>query len=198
MSGDESTRLAGRAGVIECSIVPWDTDVFGFPVGQVTHIDFEDDEDAGEVLGSFERWCVANDVRLVSCRLDHLRLRESMVLEELGFRFIETVYRPRFDRFGGVDTPKQAIEVTEATAADVVAIEEIASHAFTTGRFRLDRRLPPELSDRRYATWVRNSLESADQTVLKGVIGDEIVGFFIVEARPNRSVYWHLTAVAPA
>src|SRR3954453_4283378 len=179
MSGDESIRLEGRAGVIECTMVPWDTDVFGFPIAQNTRVDFDDNGDVGDGLASFERWCAANDVRLVSCRLDHLKLRESMALEELGVRFVGTVYRPRFDRFGSVDAPKRAIEVAEATVADATAIEEIASHAFTTGRFRLDRRLPGELSDRRYATWVRTSLESADQTVLKGVIGDEIVGFFI-------------------
>jgi L-amino acid N-acyltransferase YncA len=121
-----------------------------------------------------------------------------MALEELGFRFIETVYRPRFDRFGSIGAPRHLIDVTEATSADATTIEEVASHAFTTGRFLLDSRLPPELSDRRYATWVRNSFESAEQTVLKAEIEGDFVGFFIVEERADRSVYWHLTAVAPA
>ena len=40
MSPDDSTRLEGRAGVIECSMVPWDATVFGFPVAQVTRQPF--------------------------------------------------------------------------------------------------------------------------------------------------------------
>jgi ribosomal protein S18 acetylase RimI-like enzyme len=148
-------------------------------------------------LDAFQTWCRGHDVRLVSCRLDHLQLRESMALEELGFRFIEMVYRPRFDAFEGIATPRHHITITEATPTDAAAIEEIAYTAFTTGRFLLDRRLAPELSDRRYASWVRTSFESPEQTVLKAEVGGDLVGFFIVEHRSDQTVYWHLTAVAP-
>ncbi len=33
--------------------------------------------------------------------------------------------------------------------------------------------------------------------MLKATIEDKLAGFFIVEAKPDQSVYWHLTAVAP-
>ena len=102
MTADGSIRLEGHGAVIECSMVPWDTEIFGFPVAQVTRVELDERADATDVLEAFDSWCLDHDVRLVSCRLDHLQLRESMALESLGFRFIETVYRPRFDAFGGV------------------------------------------------------------------------------------------------
>jgi RimJ/RimL family protein N-acetyltransferase len=120
-----------------------------------------------------------------------------MALEEFGFRFIETVYRPRLERFDDVAAPRHDIRIAEASPSDAVAIERVAASVFTTGRFRLDERLPPELSDRRYSRWVANSLESSEQTVLKADVGSELVGFFIVEHRSDGSVYWHLTAIAP-
>jgi GNAT superfamily N-acetyltransferase len=197
MSADGWTRLERAGAFLECSLVPSDSEMFGFPVAQISHLELDDGSDPETLLDAFEAWCVAHDVRLVSCRLDHLRLRESMALEELGFRFIEMVYRPRFDGFESIATPRHDIQVTEATPADAAGIEEIAYNAFTTGRFLLDHRLAPELSNRRYASWVRTSFESTEHTVLKAEVGGDLVGFFIVEHRPDLSVYWHLTAIAP-
>jgi GNAT superfamily N-acetyltransferase len=120
-----------------------------------------------------------------------------MALEGLGFRFVEMVYGPRLTDLGSVAEPRHAIDVAVAGPGDLDAIQAIAYDAFTTGRFLLDWRLPGELSRRRYATWVRNSLDAPDQTVLKAEVDGGLVGFFIVEPRPDRSMYWHLTAVAP-
>ena len=194
----QRTRIEKDGAIIECSLVPWDSDIFGFPVAQVGSIELEDGADGSRALQEFEAWCADQGVRLASCRLDHLQLRESMALEGIGFRFVEMVYTPRIDSFDAIDAPRLPIQVAEATPDDLPSIEEIAHSAFTTGRFLLDWRLPPELSNRRYATWVRNSFDSLDQHVLKAEVDGDLVGFFIVEQRPDRSVYWHLTAIAPA
>jgi RimJ/RimL family protein N-acetyltransferase len=193
----DPTRLERAGATLECSLVPWDSEIFGFPVAQISHVEFDDDARPEALMDAFEGWCVDHEVRLVSCRLDHLQLRESMALEARGFRFIETVYRPLFDRFESIDAPQHDIRVSEATPDDVPRIQEVAHDAFTTGRFRLDGRLPQELSNRRYASWVRSSFTSSEQTVLKAEIGGDLVGFFIVEHRQDQSAYWHLTAVAP-
>ncbi len=191
------TRMEIDGAAIECSLVPWDSEIFGFPVAQIGRIELADGVDGATVLQEFDAWCTAQHVRLVSCRLDHLQLRESMALEGIGFRFVELVHVPRFDSFESIEEPRHAVQIAEATPDDLDAIQAIAHSAFTTGRFLLDRRLPPELSKRRNAAWVRNSLDAPDQTVLKAEIDGDLVGFFIVEQRPDRSVYWHLTAVAP-
>jgi RimJ/RimL family protein N-acetyltransferase len=191
-------RLEENGAVIECFLVPWDTEAFGFTVAQIGHVVLGEGARADAVLEEFDRWCAGRAVRLVSCRLDHTQLRESMALEGHGFRFVEMVYGPRLDELERVTEPRQVIEVSEAKEGDLPSIEDIAGSAFTTGRYLLDWRLPPELSNHRYATWVRNSFDDPGQRVLKAEIDGRLVGFFIVETRPDQSVYWHLTAIAPS
>ena len=185
--------------MLECHAVPWDTEVFGFPVAEIGDARLGDGANAEvvEVLQALDAWCAEHGVELVSCRLDNLQLRESMALEALGFRFVETVFEPRMELDAEIAQPRRAIRVEEAGPHDSGAIDEIARDAFTTGRFLLDPRLPPELSGARYANWVRTSLEMPSHRVLKAHINGALFGFFIVEHRNDGTVYWHLTAVAP-
>jgi RimJ/RimL family protein N-acetyltransferase len=126
------------------------------------------------------------------------RLRESMLLEESGFRFVEMVYRPALRPLPVFDASGESVVVGEASPGDLPGIESIAGSAFTTGRFFVDWRLDRDASNRRYRRWVRNSFDDAQHRVLKATLDGDLVGFFIVEHRPDRSVYWHLTAIAPA
>jgi RimJ/RimL family protein N-acetyltransferase len=197
MNLQDETRLESQGAVIESSLVPWDSEIFGFPVAQITRFEIAENAPTAPILAEFETWCATHDVRLISCRLDHLQIRESMILEDAGFRFVETVYVPRFVSFTEIAAPTHDLQVAEATPQDTARIEDVAYAAFTTGRFLLDHRLPPELSRRRYANWVRTSFGSANQIVLKAESEGDLVGFFIVEHRPDKSVYWHLTAIAP-
>lgn len=194
----ESTRIERGSGVLECHLVPWDSDVFGFPVADVARLELPEAPDADLLLEALDAWCADHGVRLVSCRLDHARLRESMALEGLGFRFVEVVYEPRFELDAAIDRPGRDIEIATADPGDAPAIEAIAQEAFTTGRFLLDQRLPSALSGARYAYWVRSSLRTPAHAVLTATHQGQLVGFFIVERRTDGTMYWHLTAVAPA
>ena len=84
MSLEGSARFEGAGAILECSLVPWDTEIFGFPVAQIDRIELAEGADPTEVLEAFDGWCADQAVRLVSCRLDHGRLRESMALEATG------------------------------------------------------------------------------------------------------------------
>jgi RimJ/RimL family protein N-acetyltransferase len=44
---------------------------------------------------------------------------------------------------------------------------------------------------------VQNSFADPRHEVLKATIAGDLVGFFIVEDRPDAGAYWHLTAIAP-
>jgi ribosomal protein S18 acetylase RimI-like enzyme len=193
----DPTRFDVGGAALDCSLVPWDTETFGFPVAQIDRLELPEGTDHAALLARFDSWCDEREVRFVSCRLDHTKLRESMALEERGFRFVEMVYGPRLAPLDAIDDPRHRIRIGEAEGGDVAAIERIAASAFSTGRFLLDWRLPSELSHRRYASWVRRSHARPDQTVLKAELDDELIGFFIVEHRADLSVYWHLTAVSP-
>jgi len=183
---------------IRFGLVPWDTDIFGFPVAEIAELSLPPGTDGATALGPFLAWCATHEVRLAVCRLDHDRLHESMALEEAGFRFIESVHAPRFELDRPVDPPDRTLRVRRARPGDLEALQAIAASAFTTGRYLVDWRLPPELNHRRYAAWVGNAIRSSDQVVLVAEDDDTLVGFFIVERRPDGTEYWHLTAVAPS
>ena len=195
----EPRSLQAGDARLDWHVVPWDTATFGFGVADITRLELGTSAAAAEDLfAALEAALRDSGVRLASCRIDHRRLRESMALESHGFRFVELVYQPRRAQLDVVPPPAHRIEVRPATAADLDAVEAIAGAAFTTGRFVLDHRLLPELSDRRYAAWVRSSFAGTTQDVLVAELDGALVGFFIVEIRPEGRVYWHLTAIDPA
>lgn len=196
----ETTRIAVGDAILEAFVVPWDSTAFGFPVAEVSRFELPEGQSGVAALQGLDAWCADRGVRFVSCRLDHARLRESMALEERGFRFVETVYMPRFE-FGPtaeLAEPGQPIEIERAGEEHLPAVERLAREAFTTGRFLLDWRLDRDVSGRRYAAWVRSAFGGSQQVVLLARAAGALVGFFIVERRPDSSVYWHLTAIAPA
>jgi len=177
--------------------VPWDTEIFGFPVVQIREMELRDG-DPQPAFSEFERWCHGLGSRLVCCRLSHDRLRESGFLEQRLFRFIEMVYQPRFDGLNEAESLGEEVQIAVAEAADISEIEAIARVAFLTGRHVIDPRLDPRLGHDRYSIWIRNSLKNSRHQVVKALVGDRIAGFFIVEERADRTAYWHLTAIAPA
>jgi len=182
---------------LKYSLVPVDSDIFGFPVAQVSSLDLATDEGAGDDFLSFEAWRDRHAVRLVYCRLDHTRLQESMFLEARGFRFVELVYRPRFEAVQSLAFADQGLQIRPAAERDLPEIEAIAQSAFSTGRYALDWRLDPTLGQRRYSAWARSACAHPSQRLLQAEADGHIVGFFVTEALPDKRCYWHLTAVAP-
>jgi RimJ/RimL family protein N-acetyltransferase len=124
-------------------------------------------------------------------------LRESMLLEDAGFRFIEMLYQPALERPASIESRREAaLGVRPATAADLPRVLEIAGSAFRNERFHIDPRLPGELSDRRYQNWARSSLAHETQRLFLVGDGELVVAFFVTETLPDGTVYWHLNAVA--
>lgn len=178
-------------------MVPWDTEIFHYPVAQIDRINISDKELFAKEYRKFESWRDANNLGLISCRLSHNLLCESMLLEENEFRFIEMVLHPKLENFDGLNIPHQGLEVALADQHDLCAIRVIAESAFNNERFHVDPRLDPECGNHRYGRWVAYSMDHPTQRLLKVIDDGKLVGFFIVELKDDRSVYWHLTAVSP-
>lgn len=194
----QTSRITTPGVDLEYSLVPWDSDIFGFPVAQIERIVVKQGADPDVGMRQFRSWLELNEVRLVSCRLGSDRLRESMLLEANGFRFVEMVYGPTLSPIPDIGHDDDSLAIVEARHEDLAAIETIAASAFATGRFLIDWRLDGSASHRRYQAWVRNSFDDVRQTVLMATADNGLIGFFVVEDRPDRSVYWHLTAISPS
>lgn len=176
---------------------PWDTAIMGYPVWQITHMEVRA-RCVGEALRDFETARDQAGVRLISCRLPHARLTDSIFLEEHGFRFIEMLYQPELalvpGQAGGDFVP---LSVRRALDVDLPNIIKIAGKAFVNERFHIDPRLGPELGNQRYRNWVRNSFNHPDQRLYVLNDGTKIVAFFITEMQSDDVCYWHLNAVSP-
>lgn len=194
---DNRFELNTESLTLRACLVPWDGDAFGFPVAQIQDIHIKGPGGAMQDYGTFQDWLDCQDVRIVSARLPHQRLSESIFLEANSFRFVETVLHPVMENIQGLDIPAEDLLITPATNEDLPLLQDIAENAFGHERYHVDPRLDPRLANIRYGRWVRNSLADARQRLLKVMNGDTLVALFIVETRNDRSAYWHLTAIAP-
>lgn len=176
---------------------PWDSAVFGYPVLQINELEVRD-KGAQADMAAFETARDRLGAGLVSCRLGCEKLRESMLLETHGFRFVEMLYQPELEDLQDCRLDDEAgLEVSRATVADVPVIEGIAGSAFRNERFHVDPRLDPSLGDERYRSWTRNALGHPSQRLSAVRDGERLVAFFVTETQPDGTCYWHLNAVAP-
>lgn len=190
-------RLDSQSLRMAWSEAPWDSRVCGYPVLQITHIEVLG-SDARSELKLFEDERDQLGTGLVSCRLPHDRLKESILLEEHGFRFIEMLYQPEFDLSKlAVEKDDELLKISPAGEADLPALMEIARTAFHNERFKVDPRLDPAISDLRYQNWVASSLNHPSQELFVISNNQKIIAFFVTEMLGDGTCYWHLNAVAP-
>lgn len=201
MSGKDRALAGGAiehdALSLQWSEAPWDSVLFGAPVLQIEHIAVRG-EGASGAMSRFNAARDAGGSPFVSCRLPHDKLRESMLLEQHGFRFIEMLFQPEYPDLQRAELlDPGGLTVHQAGPADLPAAIAAAGQAFHNERFHVDPRLPRGLGDLRYQNWVRSSLDHASQRLLVIRDGSTFVGFFILEMLPDATCYWHLTAIAP-
>lgn len=178
-------------------LVPWDSEIFGQPVAQVSELRVIEPSQAAIDYRAFANWCEQERIQLCACRLPADRLSDSMFLEERGFRFIELNYLPRFTDLQGGQFQSGDISVVPAADADRTTLEDMAAQVFRYGRLHQDPRVDPALGDRRYRIWMSNAFTHPRQRVLKCVLDGAIVGFFVVESPEPQHRFWSLVGLAP-
>lgn len=179
------------------SQAPWDEVVCGFPVLQITAMEVHG-ANAGGDMQIFERERDRLGAGLVSCRLPHECLTESMLLEDHGFRFIEMLYGPELDLSTfNIDEHVAPLAVARAYEDDLPTLLDIARTSFHNERFKMDPRLDPNVSDQRYQNWVASSLRHPTQELYVIRDGARRIAFFVTELLNDGTCYWHLNAVAP-
>lgn len=196
-SDDASGVLEKPSLSLEWTEAPWDSALFGFPVLQIGRIEARGPA-ADKDFAEFEAYRDRLECGLVSCRLPHERLKESMLLEARGFRFIEMVYHPEMENLQAYDVgAPTGLVVVRGDRSDLPAVQEIAERAFRNERFHMDPRLDSAMGDRRYRNWATSSFSHPSQE-LHCIRDDERVrAFFVTEMFADGTCYWHLNAVAP-
>lgn len=196
MNVTSALKTDGPSLFLSICLVPWDSDVFGFPVAQIDSLTIHDATKAKVEFQQVRRWLQEQKVRLVSCRLQHQKLAESFFLEDEGFRFVEMVLHPHTKQLNNLTVDESGLAVAPAVETDLPALTAIAETTFGSERFHVDPRVNLDLANLRYGNWVKSCLTHPQQVLLKVSNGHEIVALFIVESLASGIVYWHLTAVA--
>lgn len=177
--------------------VPWDSILFGFPVLQINRIE-KRGPGADTDFAAFEAFRDRLQSGLVSCRLSHECLKESMLLESHDFRFIEMIYHPEIDDLQTEDlgTPP-GLRVSRAESLDLPFVQKIAGNAFHNERFHMDPRINSNVGDQRYQNWVKSSFNHLSQQLFCVRDEQQVLAFFVTEMLADGTCYWHLNAVVP-
>jgi RimJ/RimL family protein N-acetyltransferase len=192
----------GNAVFGRASLVPWDSEIFGFPVAVyqagAARLDAAERE---KFMNGFAAWTGANRVSLCSCTVP-ANESDSLwkyYLGEAGFHFVDFSVRSTLKGLQNARLPEARTALREARTDDHEAIKAMALEAFHNGRYHADPLFPRELADKRYGRWVGNALSAEtgiDRVYVMGQPGS-VQGFFHVTVEEDISDL-RLAAIAPA
>lgn len=152
--GNRATLSVGRA-------LAWDTEFFGVPMARLDYV-LRDDEhhrvDHDAAVRAFLARCRDVGIRHVSARVDVADVINVAVLEDHGFRLMDTLVtyishprRPAPRQLRAIGTIRPFVP------ADIEQVVEITREAYQgfRGRFQLDPHLPRERTEALYTEWAR-------------------------------------------
>jgi hypothetical protein len=183
------------------SMVPWDEEIFGFPVA-VYRVGTErlEASERKEFVERFRQWARQSRVSLCACMIP---VKEShsfwkCYLGEAGFYIVDLSVQATLSGLQHARLPETRAELREARLDDREAIEAIATQAFCHGRYHADPLFPRELADKRFGHWVRNALaqNASDRVYVMGEPGS-VQGFCHVTVEEGVSDL-RLAAIAPS
>jgi hypothetical protein len=181
------------------AMVPWDTDIFGFPVAVYQATVPELDPAMREAFQPhFWSWMEDHGVLLCSCAAPAAYSFWRLCLPDAGFHFVDFTLQVTLSGLSRVRLPEIRFELRLAAPEDHSAIEALAAQSFSHGRYHADPLFPKLLADRRYLQWIRRALSGTDPADRVFVLGQpgEVLGFYHFTLEGDRSDL-RLAAVAP-
>jgi len=148
----------GNPALGSASLLPWDAEIFGFPVGSF-EIGAErlDEVLEKEFSARFLAWAKRHGIRLCMCAIPAANSWWKLALAAAGFSFVDFALQARLNELQTARLPEPRTALRDVEAGEWEAIEAIAEHAFHFGRFHADPLFPRELADLRYRRWIRNA-----------------------------------------
>ena len=192
---------SGKPTLGYISMVPWDTELFGFRVA-VYRVGAErlDSGERQEFVERFQLWSGENQISLCSCTIpaNELYSHWKCYLGDAGFQIVDFSLQATLNGLQKANLPKARTELREAQLDDHGTIEAIAAQSFRNGRYHADPIFPLELADKRYSNWVRKALASKNGIDHVYVMGDPgtVQGFYHVTIENGVSDL-RLAAIAP-
>lgn len=167
------------------SLLEWDSEFFGFPVGRV-HLDHLDADGIREV----DRRARAAGMRCLYGYLDPAHFETSYLVQTLGYRLVES--SARFDLEPGPEpamTPTDSV-VRRGTEADLPAVAESVARMAPWSRFAVDTRFGLDVARRLSMAWVERAARCRTDDYVLTVAEDQsgITAFMSQTRRPRHIV----------
>jgi dTDP-4-amino-4,6-dideoxy-D-galactose acyltransferase len=140
-----------------CTLLPWDSEFWGVPVGRV-----EDGELTAERLAAVDEWAHANDVACLYFLSDGDDPASAHIAERGGFRLMDL--RVELRRPASEEEALQRLR--EARPDDAGALRAIARSSHGVTRFYADPNFADVRCDDLYDVWISRSLEGWADGVL--------------------------------
>lgn len=179
----------GPDGGLVFTRTPWDSELFGFPFYDLKCAETGPDNLARHLEAWLKSISGAGKC-LVVARLACSEIELSKILARHAFYPIETLIEIRLPlaRFKPLVARRFAnLRMELAVEKDLPELTAIAGAAFAADRFHLDRYIPAEKADLRYANWIREGYLAGDRIfVLKDERVKRAAGFVLArESKPG-------------
>lgn len=156
-------------------MLPWDTEVFGFPVADWRPGDALTVARARDAVGeAIRHWAESKRAQVISARFPSADAVGRLVLSLLGFEFIDCSVAVEISDLQRAALPQGRYLVRPVQLEDHGGIVRIAEEAFQLDRYHADARFPRTLPERRHRLWMQDLLGSpatAAQTWTVGAPG---------------------------
>lgn len=195
-------------GLAICLKSLWDTEHFGFNVGNIAYLISSEKSFVKELeiqeylLEAVQAWCIKEQIRFLFVRVDSNDLATIHALEENGFRFIEDILYFRYDFDDVTKFNHTRYNVRPFQSTDLEALIAIARSTFTNSRFHRDPHIDRRKADGLYERWIQTICAQEPNHVSVIEVDGKPVGFTIYEIKNlidyfgKRIMVWRLAGIS--
>ena len=155
----------------------WDSDFFGFAVGQVICEDPSED-----FLEAIISECTEEGVRCLYVKVSEPETTKNLLFSKSGLTLVDQPVLLRKNLREGVDVPRLAAgAIQPAEGTDLDGVRELARVNHSNSRFFVDPLFPREKSMALYARWIDRAWQKCPDGVFVARSGDSVVGYITCE-----------------
>lgn len=169
---EEVGLVVGRRKFGDASVIPWDSEIFGAPVGMLR---IEPGWEGGAATlparQVLEDWARAQRLAMCGCVVPASGGKDVKTAGELGFRYVDLSLRAVRTCSGLPEAGPSWAGLRVAGEQDHAAVRSMARRAFRAGRYHSDPDFPKELADLRYERWIERGLQAGEVLVLHDADG---------------------------
>lgn len=175
---------AGHPILGRASLLPWDSETFGFNVASY-EIGAEELSESlrPQFPVRFGSWTREKGVLLCSCAVPAQNRFWKIALPEAGFQFVDFGFCASLNGLQRAHLPQVRIQLRRSEQRDRETIQAIAAQSFHHGRYHADPLFPRELANLRYEHWIKRALASEDGL-------DQV---FVMEQAGSVQGFYHVT-----